>query len=377
MTVYKYFVRTAWRKRWIALIYLVIFIFFSVMNISRSANREETVFTPSHPTIGILCQSESETAKRLCDYLEIYSTVKEVSSDLAEAREMIFLEKVDAIVVIPNDFEQQLQGKQPVAEVLFDFKNMKGHLVSNQLNKYLMLLKATEQNGVYDEAKVLRAMKKEIKVSLISNRQASSRSEDLEQWFRNYYNFAGYIMLAIYIGVIGIVMSDFQEENVVRRIHSAAKSNLSVQIQTYAGQLTAAFCITGFLASASLILQRNNLGEIHLFKYLVNIGVFSFVVLGITFLINNLTNNRNVKNALSTVISLGLAFISGIMIDQEFLSTATLKIAKFFPAYYFVKLNNLTAADTTKIMTYLGIQLLFALAFLVLGIYFGKKKRTV
>lgn len=376
MTVYKYFVKSAWRHRWIAIVYLAIFMFFSVMNISRSVERENATFEPSHTKIGIICHNEGETAKDLCEYLKGHSVVKEVPEDLADAKETIFLEKVDAIVVIPSDFEQRLQGEKSAVEVIFDFKNMKGHLVSNYLNKYLMLLKATEQNGTYDAEKVLRVMKKEIPVSLISDKRESSHSGNLDRWFRSYYNFAAYIMLAIYIGVIGTVMSDFKEENVVKRIHSSAKSNFRVQIQTYFGQLSAALSITGFLAVASLVLQRKHLAQIHLFKYLANILIFSLVALGITFLINNLTNNRSAKSALSTVVSLGLAFISGIMIDQEFLSGATIKIAKFFPAYYFVKLNNLIAADTTQIITYLGIQLLFAAAFLVLGIYFGKQKRT-
>lgn len=375
MTVYKYFVRAAWRYRWTAIIYLVIFLSLSLINLTQTDPTQE-VFRATRPTIDIINQSESEAAAHLDEYLNQNATVKKVADNIQDAREAVFLDKADAIIVIPKDFEQRFNQAEAAVDIVFDFKNMKGQAISSKLQKYLMLLEATEQNGAYDYDRVIRAMQKEVTVELISKKGDGISNDRLKRWFNSYYNFAGYIIMAIYIGVIGIVMSDFQDENVMKRVDSSAKSTVSIQLQTYFGQFSVAMGMSAFLVLASIVLHRENLGNVHWGKHVINLIVFSFVALGMTFLINNLTNNRNVKSALSTVLSLGLSFISGVMIDQSFLSSTTLRIAKFFPMYYFVKLNNSISAGLRETLIYLGIQMLFAIAFLVLGLYFAKQKRA-
>ncbi len=73
-----------------------------------------------------------------------------------------------------------------------------------------------------------------------------------------------------------------------------------------------------------------HIGDINLVKYLINIVAFSFSILCLTFLINNLTSNKFIINGISTVLSLGTSFISGVMVPQQFLGEEVLKIAKFF-----------------------------------------------
>ena len=77
-------------------------------------------------------------------------------------------------------------------------------------------------------------------------------------------------------------------------------------------------------------------------------------------------------NGLSTVASLGTAFISGVMVPQEFLGEKVLTIAKFFPTYYFVRINETKINSLGDIRYELLMQVLFGIVFLSLGLYFGK-----
>ncbi|NMA86372.1 MAG: ABC transporter permease, partial [Tissierellia bacterium] len=115
--------------------------------------------------------------------------------------------------------------------------------------------------------------------------------------------------------------------------------------------------------------------EIDFGKYIINTIVFSFTILCLTFFINSFTKNKFVITALSTVLSLGISFISGVMVPQEFLGEKTLALAKFFPNYYFVKINNITVNSFSDIGFELLMQLLFAFAFILLGLYFSKVKQ--
>ena len=62
------------------------------------------------------------------------------------------------------------------------------------------------------------------------------------------------------------------------------------------------------------------------------------------------------------------------MVPQEFLGEKTLLLAKFFPTYYFVKVNGTTVNSFSDISFYIFMQLSFAVAFILLGLYFSKSK---
>ena len=111
-------------------------------------------------------------------------------------------------------------------------------------------------------------------------------------------------------------------------------------------------------------------------KHLINIIVFSFSILCL-ILINNITRNKFVINGLSTALALGVSFISGVMVPQQFLGDKVLAIAKFFPTYYYVRINDMNINSLLDIRYELSMQLLFALAFLLMGLYFSKVRQRV
>ena len=106
--------------------------------------------------------------------------------------------------------------------------------------------------------------------------------------------------------------------------------------------------------------------------YVSNLSVFSFTILFLTFLINNIVKNKFAISAISTVLSLGTSFISGVMVPQQLLGKNVLTVAKFFPTYYYVKINDMQANSFSDVRYEIFMQLLFAAAFLLMGLYFSK-----
>ena len=80
-------------------------------------------------------------------------------------------------------------------------------------------------------------------------------------------------------------------------------------------------------------------------------------------------------NGISTVASLGTAFISGVFVPQEFLGAKVLAVAKFFPTYYFVTINNMKITSFGDVSYELFMQVLFGIAFLSIGLYFSRVKQ--
>lgn len=373
MTVYNYFIKIALKNKGIILSYTIIFFILSIINGSGLKEREAS-FMETRLRIGVIDNRNSELSKNLKDYLAKKNDIIDTMEDEEYIKEQIFLELADAIIVIPKDFDEKVINKEKSIEIYKDDRKVESLQIGNQINKFLTFANARYKDGKFDLNSVNLALDEKAKVELM---EAHSKRNNygVDQWFRYYYNFTSYVIVAIYIGVLGLVMTDFADENIESRMKISSKKFLQLNKEMYLGQLTIAAIITLIFILGSIVLRGKYIGEVNFAKYLINIIVFSFSILCLTFLINNITNNKFIKNGMSTVLSLGTAFISGVMVPQQLLGEKVLTIAKFFPTYYFVKINDMTINSFLDIKYEILMQLLFAVAFLLTGLYFSKVRQ--
>src|SRR5699024_314345 len=373
MTVYKYFIKIALKNKGVILSYTLIFLIIAVINGS-NAMEKEGLFTETKVDIGIIDNSNSELSKSLKDYLTEKNNIVNTKLDEDYIKEQIFLEIADAVIIIPEDFDERVINREKSIEIYKDDRKVQSMQIQNQINKFITFANATYENEKFHLEDVNLALKEKARVKLIgSNSQMRSYSAD--EWFKFYYNFTAYILVALYISVMGLVMKDFTDTNIEHRSRISSKKFLKINMEMYLGQLTVAAIITLIFILGSIILKGKYIGEINFGKYLINTVVFSFSILCLTFLTNNITDNKFIINGMSTVISLGTSFISGVMVPQQFLGENVLRIAKFFPTYYFVKVNEMTVNSFLEIRYEIFMQLLFAIAFLLMGLYFSKLRQ--
>lgn len=373
MTVYKYFIKIALKNKWTILGYTIIFFSMSLISGSGATEREPK-FMETRLNIGIIDNSNSELSTGLKDYLEGKHNIVDTIDDEDYIKEQIFLERADAIIIIPEDFQEKVINKEKSIKIYNDDRKIESMQIQNQINKFLMFANATYEDGKFNLANVNLALREKAKVKLANNNREKNNSINNE-WFRNYYNFTSYVIIAMYIAIIGMVMTDFTDENIDSRMKISSKKFLNFNMELYLGQLTIAAIITSIFILGSIVLKGKYIGEVDFIKYVINIIVFSFTILCFTFFINNFTKNKFVISGLATVLSLATSFISGVMVPQEFLGEKTLLLAKFFPTYYFVKVNGTTVNSFSDISFNIFMQLSFAVAFILMGLYFSKAKQ--
>lgn len=371
MTVFKYFLKIALKNKWIIIMYISIFFVMTLLNSTDAMKREET-FVETRLNIGIIDKSNSELSSSLKDYLKQKNNIVDSREDEEYIKEQIFLEIADAVIIIPEDFDKRVINKEEAVLIYKDDRKPESIQIENQINKYLAFANITYANGQFALDDVKEALNEGTEVRVLSNKGESENSR-ISTWFRYYYNFTGYVILAVYIAIIGIVMSDFRDEKIDNRRKISSKRFLEFNREIYLGQLTLATAVTSIFIIASILLMGRYFRDIYYTKYLVNLIVFSFSILCLTFLINNITRNKQIITTLSTVISLGTSFISGVMVPQELLGEKVLLVAKFFPVYYFVKINDAVINSLSEVRFELFMQVLFAVAFLLLGLMFSKK----
>ncbi len=374
MTVYKYFIKVALKNKGVILSYTFIFFILSIINGSTNVQRE-TSFMEAKLNIGIVDNSSSEISNSLVDYLGKKNNIISTKPDEKYIKEQIFLQTADAVIIIPEDFEERVINKESAIQLYNDNRNIGSHQVQNQINKFISFANATYENGEFDLSNVNSALDEGIKVDLIKT--DNNINQKVNTWFKFYFNFTSYIILAIYISVIGFVMTDFTDEQVENRRKISSIRFLKFNREMYLGQLTIASIITVIFILGSIVLKGKYIGEVHFTKYVVNTVIFSFAALCLVFLINNITNNKFIISGVSTVLSLGTSFISGVMVPQEFLGEKVLTIAKFFPTYYFVKINEMEIHSFLDVKYEIFMQLLFAFAFLLMGLYISRARQRV
>lgn len=374
MTVFKYFIKIALRSKGVILSYTIIFFILSILNGSGAAEREPS-FIETRLDIGIIDNCNSELSNSLKDYLGKKNNIIDTMADEEYIKEQIFLEVADAVIIIPENFDEKVINKENSIQMYNDDRKVESLQIQNQINKFLTFVNATYENREYNLVDVESALDEETKVELIeSNTDVSN--DGIAMWFKFYFNFTSYVILAIYISAIGLVMTEFKDESIQNRTKISSKKFLQFNKEMYLGQLMVASMITLIFILGSVVLKGKYIGEVQFGKYVLNTIVFSLSALCLTFLINNITKNKFVINALSTVLSLGTSFISGVMVPQQYLGEKVLTIAKFFPTYYFVRVNEMTVNSFSDMRFEILMQLLFAVVFLLMGLYFSKTSQN-
>jgi len=369
MTVFKYFIKIALRNKGIILSYTIIFFILSIINGSGNVQKESN-FIETKLDIGIVDNSNSRLSNSLRNYLKERNNIIHTIEDEDYIKEQIFLEIADAVIIIPEDFDKKVINEENSIKIYNDDRKIESLQIQNQINKFLTFVNATYENGKYDLENVKLALDETTKVELVESNSISDSGAAV--WFKYYYNFTAYVIMAIYISSIGLVMTEFTDKNIQSRRKISSKKFLQFNKEIYLGQFTLGSMITLIFILGSILLKGKYIGEVNFGKYVINTIVFSFSILCLTFLINNITRNKFIINGISTVLSLGTAFISGVMVPQEFLGEKTLMIAKFFPTYYFVRINEMTVNSFLDMKFEIFMQLLFAVVFLLMGLYFSK-----
>lgn len=372
MTVFKYFLKLAWGKKIIILLYLVLFAVISALT-TQNVSQVPSGFSLVRPEVRIIQEEDSALAGHLARWLKTITDQSDLDIQEAGAEEAIFSNAVDAIIVIPRGFEERFLDGQDALRVYSDDRQMESALLTNSIQKYLVFAAADARaHGSFDPARVADALNAASQVTLAG--VAPSSDVSLTAWFRYYFNFMAYILIAIFILVFGTIMAEFNDENVKRRNSLIPMSSTRFQLSIVLAQLLLAFLIsTLFLAMGWLLGGRQGHG-LNWPGHILNAYVFALAALALSFLINTITRKRSIHTSLSTVLSLGTAFISGVMVPSEILSPTVVTLSRFFPTYYYVQATEAILSGQSPV-AFFGIQLLFALLFLVLGLTISRVRQ--
>lgn len=108
------------------------------------------------------------------------------------------------------------------------------------------------------------------------------------------------------------------------------------------------------------------------------------VALSISYLVGIVTANQDMLSGIVNTISLGMCFLCGVFVPLEYMNVNVKTVAHFLPVYWYEKTNDMlaqfgsiTGEVRTEILQAIGIQCVFALAFLCIAMAIFKRKQTI
>ena len=197
-----------------------------------------------------------------------------------------------------------------------------------------------------------------------------------------FYNYMSYAVLAILILGMGTLMFSFKDPELKRRNTAAPQPERSQVLGFVFANLCFGLATWLIFVIASLILDSENAGSVQTRWFIINSLVFTLAASALSFMIGALIKKPTVIDAVSNVVSLGTAFISGTFVPQAFLAAGVLAVAKLTPVYWYILANNRIAAlgdfTSQSLMTVwqpMAIVLGFAVLFILISIIAMKRHR--
>jgi len=379
MGVIKAYIKICKNKSSVILIYMLIFAGVLFILSQESANESKTFTDTKIRTAFINKDNGSLLSQGLYEYLNKYCEFVEVSEERID--DALFIREVEYVIEIDEGFEENfLSGGEALVKkqsIPDSFTSMAiNGAINNYLNTAAVLKTYITFNNTTELVDVLKTnMTLESNVPLFD----CMPSQNDNGYYETYFNYLSYVMVASFILIIGTIMATFQKLSIKRRNLVAPISirNLNLKLLFCNGLFTTMFLV--IFVILGVITSKNHVINQHLIFYGINAFAFSIVVLALSYLFGMVLNNTKLLTLVSTVVSLGFAFIGGVFVPLEMLNSSTLKIARFVPSYWYVltnnaigKLSNFNWQNISKVLGYITLQLIIALVLFVVSFVYSR-----
>lgn len=236
----------------------------------------------------------------------------------------------------------------------------------------------------YQEASKLVSKDLTKKVDIKMQKSKKNTEED---WLRGqYYNFLSYILFTVIVMVSGAAMLNIYRSEMLKRILIAPINSSFINIKVIIANTTFALSLLAIFTILILFI-RNNMFSSSGLLLIVNSIVFAlvcitFAFMAITFVVNK-KNAHDKLDMICNVFGLCMSFLGGAFLPQSFIPENVLQISHFIPSFWYIKLNdsllsitNITSDVLQDSIKYMGIQMLFAISFITIGLVVMKNKRS-
>ena len=377
MTVFKGYMKILKKNAGLVVMYLVIF--FSVaLALQAAAGKEGSdSYQSKSIEIGMVDEDGQALAKGLREYLGKIHHITMLGNDREVLQENLFYRNVEYIVQIPKDFTQSciLDGESlKVTKVPGSYSS---YYVDQQINSYLSMARAYLAAG-FSQEEAVKAIESEThsQVKTLAGNFGNVEAPG----YLYYFRYLPYLFLGVFCYVMGYILMAFRQGDIQRRMEASAVSMKRQILEGLLAMGVMGITLWGIgIAGAGIMYGKKFCQSGNLGYYLANSLLMMAVALSLSYLVGMFMKNSNMLSGVANVISLGMCFLCGVFVPMSVMDQKVLKVSRFLPVYWYEQVNELLGEYTvlpdhvvSKIYMAMGIEALFAVAFVCLILAAGK-----
>ena len=368
-------------KLGVAIMFVGIMVAVGLLNGGISDNGSDS-FVGTKIKAAVIDEDNSEESRALTEFIAATHTLTEAKGDEEAILDQIFYQKVQYVLVIKKGYGEKLAAGETAGlfENYKDPNTFYSSFFESTLNEYVAAVRGYAAAGedmpsALEKGAELASAKVKTEINGGSDTAVSSGKTRMNIMYRALT----FIIIAVLVDVLCPILLVLKSDEIRKRMESSC---LTATFQTLQIFLGCAVYTAGLWAVVNLILFAVNGFSFTAREclHLVNSFAFSLVSTGIALLVMSLKPAENVINVIGISVSLGMSFLCGAFVPLDLLGDSVLAVARFLPAYWYVRACEIiggapASSDTKNLITCFGIQLLFAAALFALVLVISKAKQ--
>ena len=366
MIVYKYFLKLAYRLKSYAIIFLVIFMAMGLSQVI--GNNEVTGFKDTQYKVLIRDESDgsSEIVNALIASLQKDHKVTLTTISDNSMKEAVYANDVDGALWIPSDVDTRINNGEAVKMEIGNSLN--GNILREYVNSYIRYAVVLKNQGNFNVENMNKILSEQATVSVISKDNTLKGDDYYVKFGEIYFAYTPFVYISVFIFLLGLIFAKLETDEVAKRIVIGMKSVNQVMIEKFLGGLTVVGIIVGINLLFVAIVAPSFYVSAGAPKALMLTFASALTAYALAFLCSVIIgDNTYGYSAASTVVGMGLSFISGIFVPLELLNPVAISIAKFFPVYYVITAAKNSSLEFSSYAMNLGMILLFGILYLSLA----------
>ncbi len=375
MQIFKAFFKVLKKSIPSSLIYIIIFLSISLV-FAFSGQEDKTVFEQTELIFCIFDQDDSAESRSLVSYIGKQHELVDLEQDEDILLDALYYERVNCILLIKSGYAKQLAAGN--TENLFERYTMHAGyadiLTEQLLDQYVASVSAYLAEGCLLPEAVQKA---ETALSVQADVTYADFEADTEYptvlFF--FFQYLPYILISVLFNTLCPVLLTMNRNDIRFRTDCSGIRPASYLLWNSAGSVLFIIGIWLLFMGVGMILY----GGLYVGKAWIaalNSFVFTLVSASWAILFSCFSPGENTINLITQVIGLGMSFFCGIFVEQSLLGSGVLAVARFLPAYWYVRINNMLSGNepfrSENVLVFLLIETAFAVVAGMLALLIGK-----
>lgn len=383
MQVFKTFMKVTKKRLRISMIYIVVFTLICVAMTFMSD--DATDFESTRLKVSVIDMDNTEASRAFCEFVGENNTLVDVKNDKDEIIDALYYNRADIIVTVSEGYSQRLSTNQ-TASLFYDYRipgTRSAEFFDSQVKRYVTTVNAYVTGGMSVEDASKKACELSENRVEVTTLDFSDNADTLyDKDIATYFQYFAYIIIMVLISGICPTLLVMTRKDIRNRTNCSCMPVTKQMSQIVLGTAivsTAIYllfmAIAAILFNSMLFNEKGLLAMLNGFVYLIFTTMLALVIAVIA-------PNTKAVDMIANIFSLGMSFLCGVFVPQMLLGDTVLNIGKFFPAYWYVKANNMLAGSnneifsTDKFMTCIVIELAFSVTLFLVTLLIAKTKRS-